>query len=186
MVKNPKLATRYAQALYDFAAETENVEAVYHDILNIFKIINTHEELRKVLESAIIPQDKKHNITKEIFEKYFCKITFNFFSLIIKKRRVPQLLQICNQYIKIYYRNHHIKEVYITSAQPLSEKLVQFIKTYLEKDVSYTVIIHLIVNPKMIGGLVIKIDDFYYDASVITKINNLKTEFSQNKYAVGF
>ena len=186
MIKNPKLATRYAQAFYDFASETGTIETVYHDILQIYEIMNTHEELKRVLESAIIPQDKKQHIIKEVFEKHFCKTTFNFFSLIIKKRRVPQLLQICSQFIKIYYKNHNIKEACITSAQPLSEKLVQFIKNYLEKDSPFTFILNLTVNPKIIGGLVIKIDDFYYDASIITKINKLKAEFSQNQYAAGF
>jgi len=95
-------------------------------------------------------------------------------------------LQICSQFIKIYYKNHNIKEACITSAQPLSEKLVQFIKNYLEKDSPFTFILNLTVNPKIIGGLVIKIDDFYYDASIITKINKLKAEFSQNQYAAGF
>jgi F-type H+-transporting ATPase subunit delta len=185
-MKNPKLATRYAQALYDFAAETGNVETVFHDIKHINEVISTHEELKKVLESAIIPQDKKNNIVKEIFQKHFCETTFKFFSLIITKRRVPQLLQICSQFIKIYYRNHNIKEVYITSALPLSEELIQFIQTYLEKDSPFTCILHLTVDPKIIGGVVVKMDDFYYDASIIAKINKLKAEFSQNKYAIGF
>jgi len=185
-MKNPKLAFRYANALYEFAVESNNVEEVYRDILHIQEVETTHIELKKVLESPIISQDKKLNIIKEIFQKAVTETVFRFFTLIVKKRRVPELLMICNQFIKIYYKNHHIKEAHITSAQPLSEKMVEYIKNYLEGDSPYSFILHLSVNPKIIGGLIVKIDDFYFDASIQAKINKLKAEFSQNAYAIGF
>jgi len=185
-MKNPKLAYRYANALYEFAVESNNVEEVYRDILHIQDVETSHIELKKVLESPIISQDKKLNIIKEIFQKEITETVFRFFTLIVKKRRVPELLMICRQFVKIYYKNHNIKEAHITSAQPLSEQLVQYIKTYLEGDSPYTFILHLAVNPKIIGGLIVKIDDFYFDASIQAKINKLKAEFSQNAYAIGF
>jgi F-type H+-transporting ATPase subunit delta len=185
-MKNPKLATRYAQALYNFSVENGNVETVYQDVLQIQEVMSINKELKTVLESPIISQEKKQNITKEIFQKHLSETTYQFFSLIVKKRREPQLLMICTQFVKIYYKNHHIKEAYITSAEPLSEEMAHYIKAFLEKDTPYTFILHLSVNQKIIGGLVIKIDDFYYDASIQAKINKLKAEFSQNKYAAAF
>jgi len=185
-MKNPKLASRYAQALYDFSVETDNVETVYLDVLRIQNIVNLHKELKTILESPVISQEKKQNIIEKVFQNHLCETTYRFFSLIVKKRREPQLLLICKQFIKIYYRNHNIKEAYITSAQPISEALTQYIKAYLEKDSPYTFILHLSTDPKIIGGLIVKIDDFYYDASIQAKINKLKAEFSQNAYAAGF
>jgi hypothetical protein len=32
----------------------------------------------------------------------------------------------------------------------------------------------------------VKVDDFFFDASIIGKINKLKTEFSQNLYQTNF
>ena len=186
LMKNPRLAFRYASALYDFSAETGNVENVYHDILHIQEVVSAHKELKTILESPIIPQDKKQNAIREIFQNHLCETTYTFFSLIVKKRREPQLLLICTQFIKIYYENHNIKEAHITSALPLSEKMVQYIKDYLEKDNPYTFIIRTAVDPKLIGGLIIKIDDFNFDASIQAKINKLKAEFSQNAYTPGF
>ena len=185
-MKNPKLASRYAHALYEFSLEMNNIENVYHDILQIQKIITEHKELKTILESPIISKDKKRNIIKEVFQKEVNETTFRFFALIIKKNRIPQLLIICRQFIKIYYKNHNIKEAFITSAQSLPDEKVDYLKNYLEKDSPYNFLLHFSVDPKIIGGLIIKIDDQYYDASIQTKINKLKAEFSQNAYAVGF
>lgn len=185
-MKNPKLASRYAGAFYDFSAETGNVENVYHDILHIQELMSGHKELKTILESPIIPQAQKQNIIREIFQSHLCETTYKFFSLIVKKRREPQLLMICRQFVKIYYKNHNIKEAYITSALPLSEKMVKYIKDYMEEDCPFTFIIYPSVDPQLIGGLIVKIDDFNFDASIQAKINKLKAEFSKNVYATGF
>jgi len=185
-MKNSKLASRYAQALYDFSVETDRVEEAYHDVLHIQEVITAQKELKTVLESPIILHSKKINIINEIFQKNLKETTFKFFALIVKKRRTPQLLMICRQFIKIYYKNHNIKEAHITSAQPLSEKTMNHLKTYLEKDSIYTFKIRFCVDAKIIGGLIIKIDDYYFNAGIQAKINKLKAEFSQNAYAAGF
>jgi len=185
-MKNPKLASRYAGALYNFATENENIENVYHDILHIQELVSGHKELKTILESPVVHQDQKQNIVKKIFQDHLCETSYRFFSLVVKKRREPQLLLICNQFVKIYYKNHHIKEAHITSAAPLSEKMVQYIKDYLEKDTPFSFIIYPAVDPKLIGGLIVKIDDFNFDASIQKKINKLKAEFSQNAYTPGF
>ena len=185
-MKNPKLASRYAGALYDFAVETNNVENAYHDILHIKEVISSHLEMKTMLESPVITHDKKQKIIKEVFQHHFCDIVFDFLNLIVKKRRAPQLMLICEQFISIYYEKHQIKEAYITTAQPLSEKMVNDIKNFLEKDSPYSFITHLRVNPTIIGGIIIKIEDLYFDAAICTKINKLRSEFSQNVYATGF
>ena len=185
-MKNPKLAFRYAQALYDLSVEMSNTEDICNDIKNIQEVVCKNKELKKILESSIISSDKKQNILQAIFQKNICETTYRFFSLLVKKRRETQLLLICSQFIKIYLKNHNIKEAFITTAQPLSDEMVAYIKSYLETDSPFQYLLHLSVEPKIIGGLVIHIDDFYYDASILAKINKLKAEFSKNIYAAGF
>jgi len=185
-MKNPKLASRFAKALYDFATETSNVDVVYQDVLLVKKVITENQELKVALESPIIPEDKKQKIFRNVFTENLCETTLKFFALIIKKRREPQLLMICMHFIKLFYVTHNIKEAYITSAQPLSEEMKRYLQEYIEKDSPYTFILHFTVNQNLMGGIIVKVDDLYFDASIQSKINKLKAEFSQNTYATGF
>jgi len=185
-MKNPKLASRFARALYDFAAETNDVEVVNQDVLLVQKTIAVNPELKIVMESPIIPENKKLKIFRDIFMNSLSETSVKFFTLMLKKRREPQLLMICRQFIKIYYVSHNIKEVNITSAQPLSEETKLYLHHYIEMDSPYTFILHFTVDQNIIGGIIIKIDDLYFDASIQSKINKLKAEFSKNAYAVGF
>jgi F-type H+-transporting ATPase subunit delta len=93
---------------------------------------------------------------------------------------------ICTLFVKIFYVRHNIKETYITTAQPLSKKIKIFLQNYIEKDSPYKFILHFAVDQKIIGGIIVKTDDWLFDASIQTKINKLKAEFSQNTYAAAF
>jgi len=185
-MRNHKLSSRFAKALYDFASDTKNIETVYQDILLVKQVLTDNQELKIALESPIIPEDKKQKIFNKVFTKNLCDSTFKFFTLIIKKRREPQLLMICVHFIKLYYVSHNIKEAYITTAEPLSVEMKQYLKNYIEKDSPYTFILHFTVNQDLIGGIIVKVDDLYFDASIKTKINKLKVEFSKNSYTTGF
>ena len=185
-MKNPKLANRYAQALFDFSNESGKVEDVYQDICYLQKVYLENYELKIVIESPVISQDKKNNTFRELFENRISEITFGFLRLIILKRREPQLQLIFHQFIQIYYRFNNIKEAFITSATQLSENTFCDIKDFLESQSRATFIIHQKVDPQIIGGIIIKIDDFIFDTSILTKINKLKFEFSQNTYKTAF
>ena len=45
-MKNPRLAFRYANALYDFSLETGDVENVFQDIVRIQETIAANKELK--------------------------------------------------------------------------------------------------------------------------------------------
>lgn len=185
-MNNPKITRRYSQALYDFSEELNVVETIYKDILYIKKIYDENPELKIVIESPIIFFDKKEKIFKSIFSDTISEVTYKFLRLIIQKRREPQIPGIINQYIQIYYENHNLKEAYITTAYPISDELVAEIKNLLEEDKKHTFIMHTQTNPQLIGGLILRIDDFRIDATILRKINQLKYEFSQNKYKAAF
>ena len=76
--------------------------------------------------------------------------------------------------------------VKLTSAQPLSPELVEKIRALLAEKTQKTIRIEEVVQPDIIGGFRLKMDDYYLDASVIAKINRLRDEFAHNVYQVNF
>ncbi len=65
-------------------------------------------------------------------------------------------------------------EARITTAQPLSESARRQIKDLLAKKTEKTVAWKETAAPEILGGIIIKIDDFLFDASLKTKIDNLR------------
>lgn len=181
-MKNPKLSNRYAKALYEFSLENDNLEAVYQDVVFIKTVFRDNRDLFVVIESPVIFPEKKIKIFADIFEKKTSQITFGFLKLLIMKKREPALLQICEEFIKLYYKHHNIKIAQITTAQELDEALIVKIKEILEEQSHATIEIQLKTDPKIVGGFIVKIEDFIIDASILYKINQLKREFAINIY----
>lgn len=185
-MKNLKLSNRYAKSLYDFAQEKGEVEQVYQDLKMIKQALNENGELRTILNSPVIAPLKKHTIFASIFQNTVHEMTFGFLDLLIKKKREPMLDGVCEGFVNLYNECHRIKVATLTSAQALSPELVEKIRGILTEKTQYTIEIQQVVKPDIIGGILIKMDDFYFDASILSKINKLKQEFSRNIYQVNF
>ena len=63
---------------------------------------------------------------------------------------------------------------------------VSGIRDMLANKTGYTIDIKEVIQPDIIGGFRIKMDDYYLDASIISKVNRLRDEFSHNIYQVNF
>lgn len=185
-MKNPKLANRYAKALFDFANENEQLEVVQQDLVNVSAILKENEQLRVILNSPVIAPTKKHAIFVKVFQDVLHEIAFTFLNVIIRKKREPILASICDEFMKYYNEAHGIKVVEVTSAYDLSTTMIEKIRQTLAEHTRYTIQIQTKVNPQIIGGVLIKMDDIYVDATISSKINKLKQEFAHNIYQVNF
>ncbi|PKP21254.1 MAG: ATP synthase F1 subunit delta, partial [Bacteroidetes bacterium HGW-Bacteroidetes-20] len=181
-MKNPKLASRYAQALFDFAETHSKIEEIYTDILLINNVLKDNIELKKVIESPHIPLTKKSDIFHAIFNAKIDELSINFLQLIIKKRRVPELHIILDEFIQIYYRFNNIKVAQITLPTSINDSITNEICAILAKEFHCKIIMKVTIDPNIIGGIIIKVDDILIDASILSKIKKLRTEFSQNQY----
>lgn len=185
-MKNAKLSGRYAKALHLFSIEQNAEEPVYKDILFLDKVFSENIELRVAIESPIIVASKKESIFKALFQDKIHPITLGFLNLIIIKRREPSLPDIFEQFVKCYYEKHNIRSAVVTTAVELPTELADNIKSILEEQTRCTILLKQVVDPKLIGGFVVRVEDFLFDASIIGRINRLKSEFSQNIYQAKF
>jgi len=185
-MKNLKLSNRYAKALFDFANEQGCMEQVYQDLKMVQETLRGNSELRLVLNSPVIAPLKKHAIFASIFQQNIQETTFTFLDVIIKKKREPMLDGICAEFVNCYNEMHKIKVATLTTAQEMSPELIEKIRQILMDKTQCSIEIKQVVKPNILGGIRIKMDDFYFDASVISKINKLKQEFAHNIYQVNF
>lgn len=185
-MKNTKLSGRYAAALYDFAAGQKLEDAIFEDMQLLSTVFHENRQLCVVIESPVMPADKKENIIHAIFDGKVNDVTMQFLLLILKKRREPALAGIFDSYVQYYYQSHNIKVATVTTAVELDAELSASIKQLLEEETHASIILREVVNPKIIGGLILHVDDFLFDASIIGHINKLRAEFSRNLYQANF
>jgi len=130
-MRQPKVAQRYAKALFDLSLETNQLEKVKEDIETI-RTVNKGE-LNAVLMSPIINGEKKVSIFKAVFEGNISALTISFFNLLFRKNRELALEEILVAFEGFYRKFHNIEILEITTAMPVDTAVEGYIKSSLKK-----------------------------------------------------
>ncbi len=171
----PEVAKRYAKATFDLA-EAENLsEAVLKDLTILKKIIIDNAELNRLISSPTFTSTDQLNVMNEIFKKQDISVLVkNLVNVLIRNRRINLLVSVINAYDLIMKSNSGeiIAEV-ITAAELKDDQKLEIVSN-LKKMTGKEIQIQSKVQPEIIAGIKVKIGSQMIDASVSTKLNNLK------------
>ena len=179
---NTRVARRYALSLLDLAQERGEAEKIFKDLELLEKTLNENRELRALLKNPVINEDKKNNILNEIFGGKISKLTHTFIVLIVKKKRESNLLSIATEYVRQYKELKGITTAIISTAAGLDDNLRSKVINLIRNDERSEVELVERVNPGLIGGFILRYDNFQYDTSVSRSLRGLKRTFSKNLY----
>lgn len=175
-----KVAKRYAQGLLDVTQENGTTDAIFSEMQDLVNTIGNSRELLNFFNSPIIDLKKKSAAAGEIF-KNFSPLGQNFIQLIIKQGREGQLQNIAQEYINKVEDIKGVQRVTLTTASALSdENIRQILSSSHLIDSSNNFDIKTNINPDILGGYILRVGDQQIDASVKTKLNQLKKEFQLN------
>lgn len=172
------VARRYANALYQEAQSQECVEAVDEDVALLRNTLDEVHEFARVVDSPVIPQDKKKSVLKALLEERVEPLTLRFVHLLVEKDREKMLPRIVETYQNFRDEQRGIVEVEARVAQPLDDEEREHLVDQLEEMLGRTVRLRVDENPDLIGGLVIRVGDRVYDGSVRQKLENLRDRWA--------
>ncbi|WP_080779410.1 ATP synthase F1 subunit delta [Chryseobacterium phocaeense] len=175
-----KVAKRYAQGLIDFTNESGQTAAVFSEMKDVVKIMSESKDLNKFFLTPYIDSKKKIEAANEIF-KGFSVSSQNLIRLVIKHGRESQLKNIAQEFINKVEDINGVQRITLTTATQLSkENLDQILRsTNLVKEGS-NFDLNLNVKPEILGGYILRVGDQQVDASVKTKLNQVKKDFQLN------
>lgn len=173
------IATRYATALYSFAADNNAEKTVYEEMCNFLKVTEEVSELRFSIENPALKIDEKKKIIYASFGNSPCKETSQFIEFLFEKDRIDFLIPTAMKFTDLYRRKNNIHHArLITATEPDAEtekKLISMIKAKtggnveLEKD----------INPDIIGGFIIEVDNLQWDASIARRLKEMKEKYTK-------
>ncbi|MBK7408505.1 MAG: ATP synthase F1 subunit delta [Saprospirales bacterium] len=178
-----RIASRYAKSLLDLAIERQEVERVRED-LDTFASALKNREFYLMIKSPIVKADKKRKIFQLLFESKFDKLTMAFLNILLTKGREMYLPEVAKEFTAQYRAYKHISSVCITTAEPISEAVVETIrKKLLDQGILEGHLeMETKVDPSLVGGMVLEFGDKLYDASASRKLEAFKSTFRDNLY----
>lgn len=153
------ISSRYATALLQYAREENVSESVYADAQALLCALKDEQALPGCIEKC----------TDQ---------TRTFISLVIKNNRVECLESILRRFIALYRKSEGITKATLTVAAPsprLEERLQELLKERGFKKVEFD----KSVDPDLLGGFVLQVDDLRLDASLKRGLRNIQKEFEE-------
>jgi F-type H+-transporting ATPase subunit delta len=179
-MNHSKISVRYAKALFLTAKENNELENVRKDIEYIQSLFNEIHLLKYTLSSPVIKTSHKLSIINEVFKNSICSFTLRFLELIIKNKRELHIQDISRNFIDSYKKFKGIRTVTLTTAYKIDEETKQILLNKITKSINEIVELHENVNPEIIGGFILKIEDQQYDSSVTSKLLHIKRKLVSN------
>lgn len=169
-----RVASRYAKSLLDLSKEQNVLEAVKNDITEFQRIVKENISLHTMLKSPVVNNGDKIAVLKKVFEQSFNKMTISFLAIVVRKNRSAVLESISEAFLQQYNDFNNIISATVKTAQAIDAAVTAEVTQFIEKQSGKKVALTTIIDPSLIGGLVIQIGDNLYDASISGKINKVK------------
>lgn len=151
-----------AQELESILADLELVESSLHSSL----------KLRGYLDNPRINFEEKVQTVQNLFKDYIAPAAYDFIFLLLRSSAMSSLTDILRNY-KRTREQTGILEFEVKTAAPLAPDEKAVIAERFAAKLGRRLTIRNVVDPAIIGGIVIKAGDVMIDASVVSKLNNL-------------
>ena len=176
-MKSTKSAIRYAKAILELSSETNAVDQVAADMERIVEAGNDTGDFQVFLNSPVIKTDKKISILKVLFSE-FTDLTMSFIELITKNKREYLLTEIASAFVNLLKKQNGIVPISVTSAVKLEKQTLNQILEKLKSHVDGEFEVTEEVDPSLIGGFVVRMEDKQIDASIVSQLNRMKIELA--------
>lgn len=167
---------RYAKALYKVALERGDAQLIYGIMTRLNTVVAAEPSLCQAVSNPFIPVKDKNDLIVAAAGEGADNSTFvDFLKLLADNKRLDIVFAIARDYTSLYRNLRNIYKVDVVSASPLDEAVEQRLKSLIEKNLNggsmeYT----SSVNPDLIGGFTVTIDNRKLDASVQNELKQLR------------
>lgn len=178
---NGLIPHRYAKALYKFALEHGSDAAVYDEMKNVVASFHADPRLAKILSNPHVGKKEKGDLLKAAAGDKVENDYLGFIKLILEKRREDYALQMALAYRDIYRKANKISQVKITTAVALPKEEMDKLRLLVTNSFKGTTLeFSEDINPDLIGGFVIDVDDSRMDASISNELEQLRLNLLSN------
>ena len=160
------------------AIEQNVLDQVAGDMNYVVEVNSETKDFQVLLSSPVINPDKKLAIFNELFGQ-FEKLSILFIDLITRNRREYMLVEIAHSFSAQLKAYRGIVPITLISAVKLDGTIKEKIFDKVKASVNGVLEINEIIDPSLIGGFIIRMDDKQIDASVASQINNLKQRLTR-------
>jgi ATP synthase F1 delta subunit len=173
-----QVAQVYARALFEAASEGDILDTVKEQLAQFDDALKANWEFQLYFFSPnFSTAEKKDGVRRAVVD---AEPTFvNFLDALIERHRMPELSRIRTSFDQLWDTEMKVLPVEITTAVPLDEATVASIGERIGRETGNRVQLTSVVDPDVVGGMVLRVGNLILDASIKSRLNQLRTQVSK-------
>jgi F-type H+-transporting ATPase subunit delta len=165
---------RYAEALFEIARERGALDAWGQDLHAALERLGSEQVLHR-FGNPELQHSQVHEALQQLLGAAGAPEVRNLLMLLIHRRQLGQLPAVVKRYDDLVNQERHVETATVTTAVPLAASEVALIQRRLaEQRHASAIIIEQQVDPRMVGGIVVRIGDTLLDGSVGARLATLR------------
>jgi F-type H+-transporting ATPase subunit delta len=174
-VRTETIARNYAEALFDLGQKSGQGER-YADLLDaVAAAIETTPKVQSVLMSPRVPKSEKARFLGDALKSVPREFVL-WLQAVVKRGRQGLLREIATEYLALLDAQLNRIRASVTLARKPDEKLQKLIEERLSRQLKKQVIAAYLVDPEILGGAIVRVEDRVLDGSVRRRMTKLRRQ----------
>jgi F-type H+-transporting ATPase subunit delta len=170
-----EVAEVYARALFEVAQERGQLDVIREQLAQFVEALDTDRNLGSFFFSPSFSPDEKKDGLGRMLEG--AEATFlSFLETLIERHRMPELFRIRTHYEEFWEKEMKLLPVEVTSAVELDAAVVAEIGDRIRTQTGNNIELTSVVDPDILGGIVLRVGDFILDASIRNSLSQLRKQ----------
>tara|TARA_Y100000748_G_scaffold246919_1_gene211454 strand:+ start:302 stop:841 length:540 start_codon:yes stop_codon:yes gene_type:complete len=173
---NPKVI---ATGLFNVADQSDDLDKVRDALRSLNHIVVDSGQFRVLIQSKKIKGKLKVEILNSVLGKLSHPLVNEVVSYLKGSSANNELREIYNLFESMYRKKSNTIEVKGVVASKMSDQQIESFKASLDEILGKKTILSIEVDPNLIGGIKLRIDNTFLDASIHNQLQTLRTELLQ-------
>jgi F-type H+-transporting ATPase subunit delta len=173
-----QVAEVYARALFEVASERGLLDVVREQLVQFVDVLSTNHSLQTFFFSPYLSTEEKKDGLARMIEG--AEETFtSFLDTLVERKRMPEVFHIRARFEELWEAEMKLLPVEVTSAVVLDEAVVRDIGERIGTQTGNKIELTSVVDPDILGGIVLRVGDFILDASIRNRLSQLRKQVGQ-------
>lgn len=173
------ISTRYARSLLDYAISLDQQDEVYKRMKVLSEVFWEVPELRVALTNSSISLEERLKILNTAVGGDLPDSLKKMADMIFQNEREDLIQYIALRYIELYRQRFDILHGKIITAVQFNKEEINSFQKRIQKLIGENLELEPVVDPDIIGGFVLHLDDYRWDASVSGELTRIKSHFKK-------
>lgn len=177
-----EVARHFADALLNAAEGAGQADAVLEEIEEIDRdVFRPNPEFIRLFGSVQVSGADRRRIADDLFKGRASDLVYRFLQVLNRHGRLALLPTVAVELRRIWNKRRNMVSVTVRSAAPLDDAQRGTLSERVGRMLGATPILDVSTDPSLIGGFVLKVGDYVYDASVKNRLEQLRQRLIEGK-----